>query len=231
MKQKWLCSIFAAFLLLSAVSCGNDGSAENTQKTSDTDTAAQTESETATSPIDTLESADYDGYEFRILSMDFTWQAYDYCVAEEITGEAVNDAIYNRTTAVADTLNVKFTEQRVGDGAACPEVRKTASASEDAYDLAFMNIGQSNALATEVLLLDLNTVKTIDLTKPWWVKSYNDYFSLNGKTYATFGDLDLNYLGSYFVVAFTTDLVSQYNLEDPYALYENGTWTLDKCTR
>lgn len=228
MKQKWLCSIFAAFLLLSAVSCGNDGSAENTQKTSDTDTAAQTESETETSPIDTLESADYDGYEFRILSMDFTWQAYDYCVAEEITGEAVNDAIYNRTTAVADTLNVKFTEQRVGDGAACPEVRKTASASEDAYDLAFMNVGQSNALATEVLLLDLNTVKTIDLTKPWWVKSYNDYFSLNGKTYAAFGDLDLNYLGSYFVVAFTTDLVSQYNLEDPYALYENGTWTLDK---
>lgn len=231
MKQKWLCGIFAAFLLLSAVSCGNDGSAENTQKTSDTDTAAQTESETETSPIDTLESADYDGYEFRILSMDFTWQAYDYCVAEEITGEAVNDAIYNRTTAVADTLNVKFTEQRVGDGAACPEIRKTASASEDAYDLAFMNVGQSNALATEGLLLDLNTVKTIDLTKPWWVKSYNDYFSLNGKTYAAFGDLDLNYLGSYFVVAFTTDLVSQYNLEDPYALYENGTWTLDKMHR
>ena len=60
MKQKWLCSIFAAFLLLSAVSCGNDGSAENTQKTSDTDTAAQTKSETENSPIDTLESADYD---------------------------------------------------------------------------------------------------------------------------------------------------------------------------
>ena len=87
MKQKWLCIFFAALLLLSAVSCGNDSSAEDTQKTSDTDTAAQTESETETSPIDTRESADDDGYEFRILSMDFSWQAYDYCVAEEITGE------------------------------------------------------------------------------------------------------------------------------------------------
>ena len=228
MKEKWLCSILVAFLLFSAVSCGNDSTTKETQNSTNTVSAAESETETETSPIDTLERADYDGYEFRILSMDFTWQAYDYCVAEEITGELVNDAIYNRTTAVADVLNVQFTEQRVDDGAACPAVRKTASASEDAYDLAFMNVGQSNALATEGLLLDLNTVETIDLNKPWWVKSYNDYFSLNGKHYAAFGDLDLNYVGSYFVVAFTMDLVNQYNLADPYTLYENGTWTLDK---
>ncbi len=228
MKKKWLCSVFAMLLLISAVSCRDDSTMGETQKPTDDTPAAETETETETSPIDTLESADYDGYEFRIISMDYVWQEYDYCVAEEITGETVNDAIYNRTTSVADTLNVKFTEQRVGYGAACSVVRKTASASEDAYDLAFMDVKQSNELATEELILDLNGVKTIDLDKPWWVKSYNDYFSLNGKHYAAFGDLDLNYVGSYFVMSFTTDLVGQYNLEDPFTLYENGTWTLDK---
>ena len=225
MKTKWLPIGIAVWMLLSTVSCSGD-SGETQHLQNESETAVQTETET--SPLETLTAMDYDDYEFRIISMDLTWQAYDYCVAEELTGETVNDAIYNRTTSVADLLHVKITEERIGGYGTAGIVRKTASASDDAYDLALMVVADANALANEGLLLDMNEVRTIDLSRPWWVRDYNEYINLTGKTYAACGDLDLGYVGCYFVVAFTTDLVERHDLEDPYALYENGTWTLDK---
>ena len=70
MKTKWLPIGIAVWMLLSTVSCSGD-SGETQHLQNESETAVQTETET--SPLETLTAMDYDDYEFRIISMDLTW--------------------------------------------------------------------------------------------------------------------------------------------------------------
>ena len=59
-----------------------------------------------------------------------------------------------------------------------------------------------------------------------WDKNIEALYTANGKVYATTvkGSLSTHYSG----VAYNIDLIENYGLEDPYALWKKGQWTWDK---
>ncbi|MBQ2724123.1 MAG: hypothetical protein IJF78_00265, partial [Clostridia bacterium] len=102
--KKTLSLILAALLLASSfVSCSekqNDGADETTPAADTADTAASAdetvpEEVETDSNVRTWEGKTFDGYGVNILGRQSTTYSIDF-EAEEITGEIVNDAVYNR---------------------------------------------------------------------------------------------------------------------------------------
>ena len=107
MKKRILALLLAAMILASAVSCGN-GNEKETDKATDSDTTANsTETETEETRLtDSLpEDLDFGGATYTIYAReDLEWGTEMY--VDELNGEIVNDAIYNRSRTVDDRLNV-----------------------------------------------------------------------------------------------------------------------------
>ena len=118
MKKRVLCAILA-MLLLSACSAG--GETETTDTTvgaENTETVAETEAETTVAMTVTSQfgSYDYGGYEYRILSPGPGEHFYYHIqsdlnevYAEELNGDLMNDAIYQRNSMAEDLLSIKVT--------------------------------------------------------------------------------------------------------------------------
>ena len=100
MKKRIFLCILAAMLCLSAVSCG----APEDQTTADT--SAETVAETVeTEAKPDLPDKDYEGYSYRILTTDGTIQ---YIHSPEVTGEVVNDAVYEANAQVGEQFNITY---------------------------------------------------------------------------------------------------------------------------
>ena len=113
MRKHILSLLLAAILLTSSLAgCGNgdstktnDNSGTNTDTTATVDTTPA-ETETTREQIeDNLPDKDYGGQTFTL----FTRVKYeDSFMPEELTGEGVNDALYQRNATVSDRFNVKM---------------------------------------------------------------------------------------------------------------------------
>ena len=98
-------SLFLAALLtvMSAVSCGSEG-------TPDTTTLSGTETTTEASEVDYLETlpeVNYDGYEFRIIAQSYD-QRPNLPLSEEENGEVLNDSIIRRNRMTEERLGIKI---------------------------------------------------------------------------------------------------------------------------
>lgn len=104
-------------------------------KTTETETETETEDESLKDDLPT-DMKDYDGYEYTVLSYDFpsgsiAWRVVDIC-SEGITGERVNDAVFERNSKLEDRFGVKVAQNLQSDTA--KYAKQSAMASDD-FDL------------------------------------------------------------------------------------------------
>lgn len=228
MLKRRIALILLAALLLSA--CGNGGSAE-------TDTAAETGTavETAeTEPEETLdiEAADYEGHNINIV-LTGNWVFTDF-IAEELTGESVNDAVYNTNQSVAELLNVTFTvdnksgEYSNGQGPGFKLFDNMVMAGTSDYEFGAVGCYDVCTLAYNGRILDLNTMPNIDLTKSWWDPKANEHLSINGKMFFSTGDIGILDNDCTYCILFNKQVITDYGLENPYELVASNEWTYDK---
>lgn len=112
MKKRILSMLLVAMMLTQFAACSETTSEEGTVSNTDSTPAAAEETEAETTEEDILAAMmaevpkeDYGGYEFIMLNNESNF-AYTLMTAEELTGEGINDAIYNRNVAVAEALNI-----------------------------------------------------------------------------------------------------------------------------
>lgn len=103
--------ILAAIMLSSAfVSCSESPQDKTESKTAESQNISAEESETEkTEEGEKLDVpfTDYEGYTFNALTGDNVTYNWRELTVEEITGEPINDAFYNRNLWVEDKLNIK----------------------------------------------------------------------------------------------------------------------------
>lgn len=236
-------SLILALLLLSLTAC-SEKSAEPENADSPAGNPAQTQ--TAVSPAegepeeteaqflpDALDGVDLGGATSRI----FCWESWDpgEFFVEEDTGEIVVSAVYHRNLTVEDRLNVALEwDMYPRNDAAYGSVMKTAvqqqnSSGDGTFDI-IANYGMRVAsCATDALLMNLRDADRIDLSQPWYYPSATMAGTLHkGYTYFTAGDLSYNALARMSGVFFNQALITDFNLEDPYELVLEKTWTIDK---
>ena len=228
MKKRSL-SILLALLLLFSAACSE--SAEN----SGDETSAPTEDPAAEQPADAgsdeddfssyMPSADYDGYEFRILkSPDISW-CLDEVWAEGITGEAYIDAIYNRNSRIEDLLNVSITQV---DGNVDADIKSSVTAGDDTYGVAYPTLSSASSLGGQNLLVDLKNLPEFHLDMPWWDQAASDYLTIANRLFFAENEINIQYDEATWVLYFNKDLVTLYGMESPYELVRENEWTMDK---
>lgn len=159
----------------------------------------------------------------------------EFEVLESETGlDLVKDAIYERNIATEARLGVTFewTEQ-AGDSndlKAFVNYVQNAFNAGTYYDIIATYSRTAASLSASGLLEDLNDVENsyLDLDMPWWPEAMLETCAIKDSLFFVSGDISTNILHFMYAIYYNMDLLADLNLEDPVALVDNKTWTIDK---
>ncbi len=227
MKKRIFALLLAALLLSSAVSCGSD-TAEETISEEAAETAAETvPGETGISLG--IPEEDNGGRDFHVLVPIV--KAYEFVT--EATGEAVNDAIFERSLKTEEHFNIKFSYQYEDGGW---DVRDTYNglisnavlAGDSAYDFATGYIVCTLPLGIQNTFIDLAQMDDLNLDNPWWMNNQLEDLNINGSLFCCLGDANLSIYKDCTVVYFNKQVLDNFELENPYTLVRENKWVMEK---
>lgn len=227
-KKTILALLICAMLASAFASCGGGESVDTAGAGTDT-TANTTVSETVpeeTRAMHKVPESDFGASTFHTLYPD--WQGYKfYFFADEATGDAMNDAIYERKIRVEEYTNTKITQECGGtihdlEG----KIKKTVQAGEDGYQQVLLHcIASVSSLSSGGFLYDYAALPHVDLSAAWWNQTATEQLRLGKKTFYAVSDY---MIPCPYVIVFNKDIVRDNEMENPYELVHSGEWTIDK---
>lgn len=234
--MKKIIGIFlAGILTLTALSsCGGQEKEVKTETPEiSSENQTQDETETTSRLYPEVPESTYNGYEFNFLTVYQTgadwvdWDPRDI-YAEEQNGELINDAVYIRNTAIEEKFDIKIKETRVLGGDFSSRFRKSSASGDNEFDVAMPYLQNVVSYAQDGLLVDLNSLTYMNLSKPWWNQSCVEQMSVGKHLYFVQSDLTIIDNDAMEAMIFNKNLIQDYNMEDPYELVLSGKWTIDK---
>lgn len=235
MKKRILALILAAIMLCSAAACSN--STENAGDETQTNIPAAEEAPVETEAPDNMTPAEqraqipddlpdrkFDGRSY-IIAVETT-KMYEIA-SEELTGEATNDAVYDRNLRIEDRFDVKIEALET----ATPQnnIKTVVTSGTYAYDVAgFVNFLSYTPVMAEVVY-NWCDIPYINLEKPWYNQLANDPATINGKLFAINGDLSISTLQYTYGMFFNYNIMENYGCsgQDLYNMVFEGKWTID----
>lgn len=239
--KRFLCIILSALLTVSAVSCANSSTPEETtqQNTANptADVTAPEEEETEKLYLDNLpETMDYGGEEICIVA---AYEDKSITLGEDDdVGDVVNDAYWKRNTGLETRMNVKIElagGASTGYGEFNGTVNRAIQAGSTEYDLLCGHTRFNVSCAANGYLLDMNDgifTDIIDLSQPYWSTFYIENLTYKNLLYWITGDVSHNFVG-YIYGMFVNGTVWEnlYPGQNVYDYVFEGTWTLDKLNQ
>ncbi|MBQ8401256.1 MAG: hypothetical protein IJX14_04925, partial [Clostridia bacterium] len=232
MLKKTLAMLLAALLLASAVtSCGGGEGVETTSDAGADTASAETEPTETEITDDLPDGLKFSGESYTILSReDLQWEN-EMCT-DELTGDIVNDAIYNREITVEERLDVDISAYKTpgiwgNENAFFDKIRTAVRAGDSSYQLVAGYAYYVTALAVEGIFTNLLDVQYLNFDKPWWNSSLRDELTLYDQLYYAGGDLSYTMICQMFGIFMNKDLAEMYGVEDLYSVVHEGRWTYD----
>ncbi len=222
MKKRIFLMLLAALLCTSAfASCGGETETDTTAQTAAAETEAETEFRYK---ADYLPDVTYDGYTYRI-------HAYEENPAhvDEPSGDIIDDAIYQRNILIEEQYDIAFEQTLIPYTEyekASEFMRNAGRAQSDDTDLCYLGFRNAYNLVLEGYIPTSSSLPIIDLSQPWYMQVLNDSLTIDGVTLIAYSAMDTHPGGT--CIFFNKQLVRNLNLDDPYELVKNGTWTIEK---
>lgn len=245
MKKRALCLILAALMLVSVTACSEtkDNSGSETKKTENASTpnagadVSESESEEELTDYekrqlipDNLPEITFNGASFDALTTDEI-RSINYAAeiaVEDITGDACNDAVYNRNLDVESRFEVKITSK----DQATPEdqIRVMAQAGTNDYDIVSIRDYRAYVPISTEVAINWMEVPNVDTTQVWLNPVANEQATINNRLFAITSDLSTSSLTLSHAIFFNVDIMENYGYSssDLYALVKEGKWTIDK---
>lgn len=155
---KPLCLV-TAFAMLSVYSCSSESEQLETTAVFETSAAER-------APY--IESCDYNDAEFNIVTGD--WGLYsDFFFADEMTGDQMNDAIFERERLVEEYLGVEI-GYNLADSfdTAASLITSQVMSGDDSYQLSLTHcIMYTASFITDGILCDWNAIDSVDLSREY----------------------------------------------------------------
>jgi len=235
--KKIISLLLCALFILSAFSfsaCGGSDEKETEANGTDGGTGASTEllTDEEGNLLDGIPDGKYDFNErdFIITApIPAHWGVNNYDM-QELTSDVVYDEIYYRNREVENRFNCKISAIEIGStDAIVADLSPHILSDSGSFNLiAFAYSTASHGFISAGLITPWNDVPVIDYTKPWWNKSALECGTLNGKIFFTAGSLNWYSIAMTTVFFFNETVRQAYDIEDLYALVDNGEWTIDK---
>ena len=229
--KKTICFLLLCAMLCAAAGCASDSGSDTSETTGNADTTA-----VDTAPVETetekilpdLPERDFEGYTFRGMTKGTAssrWSSRDFYAAE-LTGEAINDAVYNRNAVVCDRYNFKIEEMGAESGDPVSDARKAVQAGENAFDVILAG-NSINPMITDGMLLDLNAMPYMDMTRPWYDQNANESLSIGHKLFVSCGELNIMDNDATWSILFNKAMAEDLGFDSFYDMVKEGTWTQD----
>jgi hypothetical protein len=223
-----MCIAAALFFACGSDETPNDNANSAETNEGDNDGGGQTEPEPEEEMIPfPHEARDFGGRTLTFL-IDRQWDGnsldvVDYSI-EELTGDVLNDAYYNRNAIIEEMFNVKLEGFSVEDISS--RAPRTVQSGIDEY-VAFlprlMHAGTFASRGLGVHAFDTN----LTLDAPWWDQNILDDTSIGGAAYFFAGDIFIKHYDGIALLMFNKRLLADLSLESPYELVNNNQWTID----
>lgn len=227
----------AILMLLSTsviLSCAEKQTAENIDTTVSDSTAESTEPEINYAPD--LPDTDFEGAAFSMVSRDDAFHSYAAhthdLFAEEMTGDLMNDATYERNTRIAEKYNVEFKittfNETTNEYAPNSAVEKAVKAGSDEFDLLLTHMIFGAGSAMNGYYLNWNSLPYIDSEKPYWVQGAVLGYSVGDKLLLSLSDMCVSSNDNTHCMLFNKKIHENFQLANIYDIVDNNKWTFDQ---
>ena len=239
-KNRLILCAAALTLAFAAASCGSTEPAEtpSTDATPKPGESSGAASESETEPQTEAPAPVYDIPEPEIPDMDFGgatflmsayyepiyhegWE-YPDLWAEKLTGEIVNDAVFNRNLKIEEKFNIKMEQVRVGIS-----LFDAILAGDDSFSMLCHNFIHLGDRVPEGLLLDLNTLPYCNFDSRYWNPTMREGSEVNGHLFMISSDITYLTLSHVQFLFFNKRILADYDLTSPYQLVNDNQWTVD----
>ena len=241
MKKITTLLLLIAMLVPSLIACssGDGGSAADTTASGVEDTTAVTTEEVdPNSVLEIPEGTNYNGYEFKILvygigtdSAESGYQQarnYNPIVAEEETGEPINDAVYQRNRTVEDKLGIKIVPVVSPANEMTKTITREVQAGDTSFDTALQMIRAAQNTGMQGFLVRLDEVDTLYLEKNWWDKAIQEGAAINNALYVITGDATIEDKEALATMFYNEKIAEDFDLGNIYDIVNEGRWTADE---
>ncbi len=231
MKKRILTILLLAGILLNFVACASSQPSNTTTQQNNSDANNISESTTTDAQTQIVfphETKDFGGETFNIIvdRENVNQLDIDDFDITELDGEVLNDAVYQRNLEVQEKFNVKLTSFHSDDiVTAVTNAVMSSSADFDAMMPRLMNAG---TLASKGMGIELSQQEYISLDQPWWDINATNDLSIGNKVYIIAGDIFYKHYDGTPMMMFNKRILTDYGLDDPYQLVNDGKWTLEK---
>ena len=237
-KARIIAAFFAALLVFSVAACskGPDGSSSGGDGGGAADSEQGQQGQT-----DKLSAYDYGGAEIRVLTSINVSDGFisnsNYMIEGmgEITGEAVEDAVYKRNMDVEALLGVKFKYTRIDEDYATVEkaMSKIIMAGLDEYDLFINDIRSVANLSLQGMFQNVRETPVFELAENYWYRDFMEDVSIgNDKSFILAGDYFIDILRNCNVLFLNGSMLedgrSAGAMDELYQLILDGKWTMDE---
>lgn len=173
----------------------------------------------------------FPGETFSILSRDQEWAYYEFS-SDELTGDIVADAIFERNARVEERLGIEVEHiKKNGSGGNIDQYRAIVSnailADTKEYDAVAMYAYYSTVPAMLKCYYNLADLPNVNYEKPWWRQSYIEAATAHDQFYTVISDLNLSVIDRTLLVYFNKNYAEQYQLGNLYQMVLDGKWTID----
>lgn len=239
LKRFFILLMVAVMLMTTFLTACADPAGPNDQETTppagdagDVTTPAEggevtTPAETEYDPLTDLAVEDFGDYTFNILTPSRTWAIVNM-TAEDMTGDTIQDAIYERQMVIEDRLNINLEEMITTDDITTKLMSSAMQSGEDSYDLALVQTYNALKMYNQNYVYDQTELDSINLNNPWWEQSFNKDVNIGDKRYISFGNANLIYYSSFYIFCFNKNMIDSLGMTSPYELVSNNQWTYDK---
>lgn len=219
-------ALLAILTLASAASCGGGDTGDGTTDAVSGETTAAVTEPAEPEFIDGLGEYDFGGEDYNMLIRENRVQ---HLFVEEAIGEVYNDAAFERNRKIEERFNINFTMQTLPDEGATWNKALGASvmANDGAYDVVMPDYWWGCETGGYFLnMLDYDSI--MDFDQPWWTAGWNDNAEIYDQMYSAVGSLCIDIYANTIALFFSKDIVSRLDMESPYELVRNHTWTMEK---
>ncbi len=239
MEKRIFALVLALLLLFTAIGCSESTeNAETTPTSGENPAAGLAENAEGASEEDDLASrldekddlpeADFGGRDFIVLGS--AQEGFGiYIAVDEMNGEGVNDAVYQRNLTVEERFNAKTVYDSGADyGTVAGLVAKAIKAGDsDSYDLIQYHVVSSAGGAMKGYYLNWYDIPHVDFTRNWWSDSNIEDLTIADKCFIAMGDFALSTVGRSYVMLYDKVEAANYQLDSFYTLVKEGRWTVD----
>lgn len=226
---KRLTALLLTVLMLASCASSPDETADENNSAVQNDTAEAAISEDEETELsDGLPDTDMEGFTLTFYHHDQTWLgwALNTMEAEEMNGERLNDAIYERNVAIEDRFNCNLAFQICQSRISTAEVDQLAMSADDSYDVVMLyDLDVATCFSS---LYNWASLPYVQLDEAWWNPEASKMFNIGGVEFSPAGNFSLSVISRAGGYVFNRDMLKQYGMENPYDAVKEGSWTIDK---